>query len=95
MENARDPSVAAIFQPDGGPPRALLVAGCCGNVGFGKLGQLARILARHGVPVIALDLSPAVDQVAAKLAEQFAPRVSPAEIEHAVGDASPSRGPIP
>ncbi|PCC75203.1 Enoyl-CoA hydratase/carnithine racemase [Nannocystis exedens] len=94
MENARDPSVAAIFQPDGGPPRALLVAGCCGNVGFGKLGQLARILARHGVPVIALDLSPAVDQVAARLAEQFAPRVSPAEIEAITRAIIPIRGGI-
>ncbi|MFY0531956.1 3-hydroxyacyl-CoA dehydrogenase NAD-binding domain-containing protein [Nannocystis pusilla] len=72
----------------------MLVAGCCGNVGFGKLGQLARILARHGVPVIALDLSPAVDQVAAKLAEQFAPRVSPAEIEAITKAIIPIRGGI-
>ena len=56
METARDPSIQAIFQPDAGaPPRALVVAGCCGNVGLGKLGQLARIVARHGVPVVALD----------------------------------------
>lgn len=81
MQPARDPSISAIFQPDDGPPRALVVAGCCGNVGFGKLGQLARLLARHGVPVVALDLSPDVAGVAARLAEQFAARLPAAEIE--------------
>ena len=57
----RDSSIAAIFQPNPeGPVRALLVAGSCGNVGFGKLGQWARILAPYGIPVVALDLSPDV-----------------------------------
>lgn len=70
-----------IFRPDpAAPPRALVVAGCCGNVGFGKLGQLARLVARSGVPVVALDLSPAVHGVADKLAQQFAARLSEAEI---------------
>ena len=64
----QDKAVAAIFQPDPAkPPRALLVAGACGNVGFGKLGQFARILSKHGVPVIALDLSPAVHETGARL----------------------------
>mgnify|MGYP000847528390 FL=1 len=93
MEKARDPSVQAIFQPDpDAPPRALVVAGCCGNVGFGKLGQLARIVARHGVPVVALDLSPDVAGVADKLAQQFAPRLPAAEIEAIVRAIVPIRG---
>lgn len=74
--------------------RALVVAGCCGNVGFGKLGQLSRIVARHGVPVIALDLSPDVENVAARLAAQFAPRLSADEIAQITGAIRPIRGGI-
>lgn len=93
MESARDPSIQAIFQPDAGaPPRALVVAGCCGNVGLGKLGQLARIVARHGVPVVALDLSPAVEQIREKLAEQFAARLSADEIAAITAAITPIRG---
>ncbi|PRP99616.1 3-hydroxyacyl-CoA dehydrogenase/enoyl-CoA hydratase family protein [Enhygromyxa salina] len=77
-----DPSVSAIFQPDASEPvKALLVAGACGNVGFGKLGQFARLLAKHGVPVIALDLSDAVDGVKDKLREAFGGRFSAAEVD--------------
>ena len=47
----------------GGPIRALVVAGACGNVGLGKLGQLARLVVVHGIPVVALDPSPAVAEV--------------------------------
>ncbi len=81
----RDPAVAAIFQPaaaesGGKAPKALLVAGCCGNVGFGKLGQFARILSKHGVPVIALDLNPAVQEVKARLADAMKKRFTPEQI---------------
>lgn len=76
-----DPAVRAIFQPDAdGPTRALVVAGCCGNVGFGKLGQLGRLLGRHGVPVIALDLSPAVQEIKTRLHEAFKTRFLPDQI---------------
>ncbi|KIG16006.1 Enoyl-CoA hydratase [Enhygromyxa salina] len=77
-----DPSVSAIFQPDASEPvKALLVAGACGNVGFGKLGQFGRLLAKHGVPVIALDLSDAVQGVKDKLREAFGGRFSPEEVD--------------
>lgn len=63
MPVVNDKTLQPIFQPDGEgtPVRALVVAGACGNVGFGKLGQFARLLAKHGIPVVALDLS---DEVA-------------------------------
>lgn len=88
-----DPSISAIFQPDpAGPVRALLVAGCCGNVGFGKLGQFARILARHGVPVIALDLSPDVLGVKDRLAKEFSARLGADEIATIVAAITPIQG---
>jgi 3-hydroxyacyl-CoA dehydrogenase/enoyl-CoA hydratase/carnithine racemase len=88
-----DPSISAIFQPDpAGPVRALLVAGSCGNVGFGKLGQFARMLARHRVPVVALDLSPDVLQVRERLAKEFAPRLSPEEIAAITAGITPVQG---
>lgn len=64
MPALSDKSLRPIFQPDGGdaPVRALVVAGACGNVGFGKLGQFARLMSKHGVPVVALDLSDKVQQ---------------------------------
>ncbi len=81
QQQISDPAVRAIFQPDPqGPPRALVVAGCCGNVGFGKLGQLARLLGRYGVPVIALDLAPAVQEVKLRLQEAFKTRFLPDQI---------------
>lgn len=77
----QDPAVAAIFQPDATKaPKALLVAGCCGNVGFGKLGQFARILSKHHVPVVALDLSDAVQGVKERLADAMKKRFSPEQI---------------
>ncbi|MGB1014221.1 MAG: enoyl-CoA hydratase-related protein, partial [Nannocystaceae bacterium] len=72
--------VDAIFFGNQGT-RALLVAGCCGNVGFGKLGQLARLLVRHGVPVIALDLSPAVQEIPARLTKAYGSRFKPEQVQ--------------
>jgi enoyl-CoA hydratase/3-hydroxyacyl-CoA dehydrogenase len=70
------PALAPIFQPDqAAPPRALLVAGACGNVGLGKLGQFARLLVPKGIPVIALDPSPKVLDVKAALAKGYGDRV--------------------
>lgn len=54
--------------------RALVVAGACGNVGFGKLGQFARLLAPKGIPVVALDLSDAVQGVKEKLEKAYGGR---------------------
>jgi enoyl-CoA hydratase / 3-hydroxyacyl-CoA dehydrogenase len=77
-----DPTVRAIFQPDESQPvKALLVAGACGNVGFGKLGQFARLLVKHGVPVVALDLSDKVHAVKDKLREAFGKRFAAAEVD--------------
>ena len=77
-----DPTIRAIFQPDDSQPvKALLVAGACGNVGFGKLGQFGRLLAKHGVPVIALDLSDKVQEVKDKLGKAFGKRFSAAEVD--------------
>ncbi len=91
MASTSDPILSAIFrsrgtdsdsQPDPDQPaRALLVAGACGNVGFGKLGQFARLLVRYGVPVIALDLSDKVQQVPEKLREAFGKRFSAEEVD--------------
>lgn len=78
----RDPHLRAIFQPDGtSSPRALLVAGACGNVGFGKLGQFARVLRPFGIPVIALDLSPAVLEIPNRLREAFGKKFDAAAID--------------
>ncbi|PRP92175.1 putative enoyl-CoA hydratase echA8 [Enhygromyxa salina] len=77
-----DPSVRAIFQPDDSEPvKALLVAGACGNVGFGKLGQFGRLLAKHGVPVVALDLSDEVLGVKEKLREAFGGRFTVEQVD--------------
>jgi len=75
-----DPNLARVFQPDAAPIRAIVVAGACGNVGLGKLGQFARLLVRHGIPVVALDPSPAVNEVKAKLAAAFGDRFAAPEI---------------
>ncbi|MGB1278043.1 MAG: 3-hydroxyacyl-CoA dehydrogenase NAD-binding domain-containing protein, partial [Nannocystaceae bacterium] len=80
MSQARNKYVDAIFFGNQGT-RALLVAGCCGNVGFGKLGQLARLLVRHGVPVIALDLSPAVQEIPARLTKAYGSRFKPEQVQ--------------
>lgn len=77
-----DPTLRAIFQPDSEqPPRALLVAGACGNVGFGKFGQFARLLAPIGIPVIALDLSDRVLGLHDELRKAFGKRFDAAEID--------------
>ena len=61
-------SLSAVFQPvSDAPVRAALVAGACGNVGFGKVGQFLRLLSRYDIPVIALDLSDKVQEVPDKL----------------------------
>jgi enoyl-CoA hydratase/carnithine racemase/3-hydroxyacyl-CoA dehydrogenase len=81
MQPISDPAIRAIFQPDpGAPPKALLVAGACGNVGYGKLGQLARLLTAHGITAIALDLAPAVHGLNDRLASDLQGRFTPAEI---------------
>jgi enoyl-CoA hydratase / 3-hydroxyacyl-CoA dehydrogenase len=77
-----DPSLAPIFQPDPqGPVHALVVAGACGNVGLGKLGQFARLLVPHGIPVIALDPSPAVESIGDKLRAGYGDRFEPAKVD--------------
>ncbi len=81
MAPLSDPALRAVFQPDDGPVRALVVAGACGNVGLGKLGQFARLLGRHGVPVVALDLSPKVHSVPDELRKAFAKKFSPEQID--------------
>lgn len=91
----QDPKLAAIFQPDAQKaPRALVVAGACGNVGFGKLGQFARILSKHGVPVVALDLSDAVHGVKDKLQAAFAKKFAPDAIEKILAGVTVVQGGI-
>jgi len=95
QQQISDPAVRAIFQPDSErPPRALVVAGCCGNVGFGKLGQLARLLGRHGIPVIALDLAPAVQEIKTRLHEAFKTRFLPDQIAEITGSITIVQGGI-
>jgi len=87
MPPIADPALRPLFQPDpDAPVRALVVAGACGNVGFGKLGQFARLMAKPGVPVVALDLSPAVHEAPAKLREAFGKRFDAAEVEAIVAN---------
>ena len=82
MPSLSDPTLRPLFQPtEDAPVRALVVAGACGNVGFGKLGQFARLLAKPGVPVVALDLSPAVHEAPARLREAFGKRFSAEEVD--------------
>ena len=77
-----DSSVRAIFQPDESQPiKALLVAGACGNVGFGKLGQFARLLVKHGVPVVALDLSDKVLGIKQQLRDAYGGRFDAAQVD--------------
>ncbi|MEM9455875.1 MAG: enoyl-CoA hydratase-related protein [Myxococcota bacterium] len=82
MPSKADPTLVPLFQPDAdGPVRALVVAGACGNVGLGKLGQFARLLARHQIPVVALDLSPQVADTPDKLREAFGKRFSAEQVD--------------
>ncbi len=83
-----------IFQPDAAPPRALVVAGACGNVGFGKLGQLARLLTPLSVPVVALDPAPAVKDVHAQLRKAYGDRFAAAEVDAILERVIPVQGGI-
>lgn len=76
------PHLTAVFHPTADAPvRAALVAGACGNVGFGKAGQFLRLLSKYDIPVIALDLSPSVKDVPEKLRAAFAKKFSPEQID--------------
>ena len=76
MATISDPALRSVFQPnEEASPRALVVAGACGNVGLGKLGQFARLLTPHGIPVVALDPSPAVHELPSKLRAAFGDQV--------------------
>ncbi|MCH9681090.1 MAG: enoyl-CoA hydratase/isomerase family protein [Deltaproteobacteria bacterium] len=95
MSWLRDPSLRPVFQPtEDEPVRALVVAGACGNVGFGKLGQFARLLHQHGVPVVALDLSPAVNEVKDRLRAAFGKRFSTEQVDAIVGNVRVVNGGI-
>jgi len=94
MNGLADPSLRPIFQPDEGPVRALVVAGACGNVGLGKLGQFARLHVRHGIPVVALDVSPGVAEVKDRLRAAFGDRFSPAEVQAVLDGITIVRGGI-
>lgn len=89
------PALRPVFQPhDGGPIRALVVAGACGNVGFGKLGQLARLLVPRGIRVFALDPSPQVHAIAERLSEALGDRFSAADKAAITGGITPIQGGI-
>lgn len=82
MPQLTDATLRPVFQPTpDAPVRALLVAGACGNVGFGKLGQFARLLTRHGIPVIASDLSEQVQQVKERLRKAYGDRFEAQEVQ--------------
>ncbi len=88
-----DPTLSAIFQPElEQAPRALLVAGACGNVGFGKFGQFARLLAPFGIPVIALDLSERVLGLQDELRKAFAGRFAAEEVDAILANTHVIRG---
>jgi enoyl-CoA hydratase len=74
--------------------RALVIAGACGNVGFGKLGQFARLLATRRVPVIALDLAEAVQDLPARLREELAKKFDAAMIDRLLSNVHVVRGGI-
>jgi enoyl-CoA hydratase/3-hydroxyacyl-CoA dehydrogenase len=82
MAESLPPFCKPIFQPDAAPRRALVAAGACGNVGFGKLGQFARLLAPKGIPIVALDLSPEVAHVKKKLEKAYGDRFSAEMVEN-------------
>ncbi|MBK8236414.1 MAG: enoyl-CoA hydratase/isomerase family protein [Deltaproteobacteria bacterium] len=85
MATISDPALRSVFQPnEEASPRALVVAGACGNVGLGKLGQFARLLTPHGIPVVALDPSPAVHELPSKLRAAFGDRFKADEIDRIV-----------
>ncbi len=82
MTQLSDAHLRPVFQPeDGGPIRALVVAGACGNVGFGKLGQFARLLVPKGIPVVALDLSDKVQGVKDQLVKAYGGRFEQAKVD--------------
>jgi enoyl-CoA hydratase / 3-hydroxyacyl-CoA dehydrogenase len=89
MVQIPDPSLPKAMQPiflrgasaGAGSLAALVVAGACGNVGLGKLGQFARLLAPYRIPVVALDPSPAVASVGDKLRAAFGDRFDAATVD--------------
>ncbi len=95
VHSLEDSALRPIFQPSGeGPIRALVVAGACGNVGFGKLGQFARLLSRHGIPVVGLDPSPEVAKVPERLSQAFAKRFPPEEVDAIMASVTVVRGDV-
>ncbi|MBI4615526.1 MAG: enoyl-CoA hydratase/isomerase family protein [Planctomycetes bacterium] len=84
-------AIDAVFGPRG-RRRALVVAGACGTVGFGKLGQLARLLAPQGVPVVGLDVIDAVHGVPERLRAEFAKKFPPAKVDAILASVSAVRG---
>ncbi len=95
MPTLDSPALRPVFQPDdGGQIRALVVAGACGNVGFGKLGQFARLLAPRGIPVFAVDPSPQVAAIASRLDEALGDRFSAADRAVITAGITPIQGGI-
>ncbi len=74
--------------------RALVVAGACGNVGFGKLGQFARLLSKHGVPVIGLDLAEQVADVPERLRAEFGKKFDTAVVDKILASTTCVQGGI-
>lgn len=74
---------AAIDAVFGSPSarKSLVIAGACGNVGFGKLGQFARLLSKHGVPVVAVDVAPSVVDVPGRLRAELGKRFAPDAVD--------------
>ena len=88
-------SLRPIFaSANSGTPRALVVAGACGNVGFGKLGQFARLLTKYDIQVVALDPSAAVTDVATRLKKAYGDRFAAAEVDEILGRVLPVQGGI-
>ncbi|TPV97148.1 MAG: hypothetical protein B7733_00990 [Myxococcales bacterium FL481] len=80
-----------FFEPPGST-KAFVVAGACGNVGFGKLGQFARLLAPQGIPVVALDVAAAVHEVKDRLREAFGDRFAPDVVDRVLSGIQSVQG---
>ncbi|MEM6296810.1 MAG: enoyl-CoA hydratase-related protein [Myxococcota bacterium] len=95
MTQLSDAHLRPVFQPEeDGPVRALVVAGACGNVGFGKLGQFARLLAPKGIPVVALDLSDKVQGVKEQLTKAYGGRFDQETVDTILGGITIVQGGI-
>lgn len=77
-----------------GDGRCLVVAGACGNVGFGKLGQFGRLLGKHGVRVVALDLADGVNAVKDELGAELGKKFDAAAVEGILGQIDAVQGGI-